>query len=48
MEIEEVLERLKSLTNPEAVEGMTRFGITTGKAYSVSIPGSKKVSQGNW
>ncbi len=32
MEFEEVLECLKSLSNPEAVAGMARFGITPGNA----------------
>ena len=34
----EVLDRLRSLADPEARAGMARFGIETGKALGVSIP----------
>jgi hypothetical protein len=38
MEYEEILKRLKSLANPEAVAGMARFGINPKNTYGVSIP----------
>lgn len=34
----EILERLKSLANPQAVEGMARFGINPENTYGISIP----------
>ncbi len=33
-----ILKRLKSLSNPKAVEGMARFGINPKHTYGVSIP----------
>jgi 3-methyladenine DNA glycosylase AlkD len=33
----EVLERLKSLTNPDNIAGMARYGINTQNAYGISI-----------
>lgn len=38
MEYDDILKRLKSLADPEAVKGMERYGITPGKIYGVSIP----------
>lgn len=38
MQYEEILERLKSLSSPDAVAHMARFGINPNKAYGVSIP----------
>ncbi len=37
MKHEEILKQLKSLSNPEAVAGMARFGINTERAYGVSL-----------
>lgn len=34
----EILKRLKSLSNPKAAEGMSRFGINPERTYGVSIP----------
>lgn len=34
MQYREVLKRLKSLSNPEAVAGMARFGINPKNTYS--------------
>lgn len=34
----QVLQRLKSLENPKAVEGMAHFGITAKKVYGISAP----------
>jgi 3-methyladenine DNA glycosylase AlkD len=33
-----ILEKLRSLSNPKAVEGMARFGINPKNTYGVSIP----------
>jgi len=38
VECEEVLRRLKSLSNPSAVAGMAKYGINPNKNYGVSIP----------
>ncbi len=50
MQYEEVLAKLRSLANPEAVEKMKRFGITAKNTYGVSIPDlrtlAKKIGEG--
>jgi 3-methyladenine DNA glycosylase AlkD len=38
MQYEEVLDMLRSLSNPENVAGMARFGINPESTYGVSIP----------
>lgn len=43
--VDKIIEKLKSLSNPEAVEGMTRFGITPKKTYGVSIPDLRKFAK---
>jgi len=45
MEYEEILRRLESLANPEAVAGMARFGIASSKAYGVSVPNLRKIAR---
>lgn len=45
MKCAELLERLKSAANPEAVAGMARFGITPTIAYGVSIPELRKLAR---
>lgn len=45
MQYEEVLERFKALSNPEAVAGMARFGINTKNAYGVSVPDLRKMAK---
>jgi 3-methyladenine DNA glycosylase AlkD len=42
MTFNQVLKRLKSRSNPAAVRGMARFGITAAKAYGWSTPALKK------
>jgi hypothetical protein len=37
-QLDSILKRLESLGDPRNVEGMARFGITTPRAYGVSIP----------
>jgi len=38
MQCKEILDRLKSLSNPKAVEGMAKFGINPENTFGVSIP----------
>ena len=45
MQFEEVLDRLKTLANPEAVDKMKRFGITANNTYGVSIPDLRILSK---
>jgi 3-methyladenine DNA glycosylase AlkD len=44
MTFNQVLRRLKSKSNPAAVRGMARFGITAAKAYGWSTPALKKLA----
>lgn len=45
MDYKKIIEKLKSLSDPEAVEGMARYGITPEKTYGVSIPNLRKVAK---
>ena len=45
MEYEEVIKKLKSLTNSEAIVGMARYGITPKNTYGVSIPNLRKIAK---
>jgi 3-methyladenine DNA glycosylase AlkD len=45
MEYEEILTKLKSLSNPNAVAGMARFGINPKNTYGVSIPVLRKMAK---
>ncbi|HEY9205505.1 MAG TPA: DNA alkylation repair protein [Candidatus Methanoperedens sp.] len=45
MQYEEIINKLKSLSNPEAVEGMARFGINPDNTYGVSIPNLRKIAK---
>jgi 3-methyladenine DNA glycosylase AlkD len=45
MDYDEVIEKLKSLSNPKAVEGMARFGINPKNTYGVSIPNLRKIAK---
>ncbi|MEE8374234.1 MAG: DNA alkylation repair protein, partial [Dehalococcoidia bacterium] len=38
MQYSDVLDRLKALSDPKAVEGMARYGINPENTYGVSIP----------
>ena len=44
MNYDEILSRLRSLSNPEAVAGMARFGINPKNTYGVSIPNLRKIA----
>jgi 3-methyladenine DNA glycosylase AlkD len=45
MQYREILRRLKSLSNPEAVAGMARFGINPKNTYGVSIPNLRTMAK---
>lgn len=45
MQYDEILERLKSLYSPRAIEGMAKYGITAERAYGVSIPNLRKIAK---
>ena len=45
MQYDDILKRLKSLSNPRAAEGMAKYGITPERAYGVSIPNLRKMAK---
>ena len=45
MQYENILKKLKVLSNPKAVEGMARFGINPENTYGVSIPNLRKIAK---
>ncbi len=45
MQCNDVLEKLKTLSNPKAVEGMARYGINPENTYGVSIPNLRKIAR---
>lgn len=45
MNLEEVLEKLKSLSNPKNVKGMARFGINPENTLGVSIPDLRNLAK---
>ena len=45
MRYRDILEKLKSLSNPRAIEGMAKYGITPEKTYGVSIPNLREVAK---
>jgi 3-methyladenine DNA glycosylase AlkD len=45
MQYREIIELLKSLSNPKAVEGMARFGINPKGTLGVSIPNLRKIAK---
>jgi 3-methyladenine DNA glycosylase AlkD len=42
---DEIMQRLKSLSDPEAVAGMARFGINPENTYGVSVPNLRKIAK---
>jgi 3-methyladenine DNA glycosylase AlkD len=44
MQYGDILEKLKALSDPKAVEGMARFGINPENTYGVSIPNLRKIA----
>jgi len=45
MQCNDVLEKLKTLSDPKAVEGMARFGINPENTYGVSIPNLRRMAK---
>jgi 3-methyladenine DNA glycosylase AlkD len=45
MNYQQVIKKLKSLSNPKAVKGMARFGINPDKTLGVSIPNLRKMAK---
>ena len=46
MDTPEVVERLRSLANPAALDGMSRYGITVDRALGVSMPKLRALAKG--
>lgn len=44
MNYDDIIKRLKALSNPKAVEGMARYGINPNNTYGVSIPNLRKIA----
>lgn len=45
MTYNDIIQKLKSLSNPEAVKGMARFGINPENTYGVSVPNLRKLAK---
>ena len=45
MQYNDIIKKLKSLSDPEAVKGMARFGINPKNTYGVSIPNLRKMAK---
>ena len=45
MQLEQIINRLKLLSNPEAVKCMARYGINPKNTYGVSIPNLRKIAK---
>jgi 3-methyladenine DNA glycosylase AlkD len=45
MQYEDIIAKLKSLSDPKAVEGMARFGINPENTYGVSIPNLRQMAK---
>ena len=45
MQYNDILKKLKSLSDPKAVEGMARYGINLENTYGVSIPNLRKMAK---
>ena len=45
MRYEEIIKKIKSLANPEAVKGMARFGISSKNTYGVSLPNLRQMAK---
>ena len=42
---DDILKKLKFLSNPKAVAGMARFGINPENTYGISIPNLRKMAK---
>lgn len=47
MQYDDIIHKLKSLSDPEAVKGMARFGINPANTYGVSIPDLRRIGKEN-
>jgi len=45
MQYADIIAKLKSLSDPKAVEGMARFGINPENTYGVSIPNLRQMAK---
>jgi len=45
IEYEKVIKKLKSLSNPKAINGMAKYEIVSENAYRVSIPNLRKIAK---
>ena len=45
MDYEKIIKKLKSMSNSEAIVGMSKYGITPEKTYGVSIPNLRKLAK---
>ena len=45
MQYNDILKKLKSLSNPEAIKGMAKYGINPDNTYGVSIPNLRKIAR---
>lgn len=45
MQYSDIIQKLKTLSDPEAVKGMARFGINPENTYGVSIPDLRKIAR---
>lgn len=45
MQYNDIMRELMSLSNPRAVEGMAKYGITPERTYGVSIPNLRKIAK---
>ena len=45
MKYNDIIQKIKSLSNPEAVKGMARFGINPENTYGVSIPNLREMAK---
>ena len=45
VQLNDILKKLKSMSDPEAIDKMARFGISTKKAFGVSIPNLRKIAR---
>jgi len=45
MEYDDIIKKLKTVSNPKSIEGMARYGITPERTYGVSIPNLRKIAK---
>jgi len=45
MDVQAILDQIKTLGNPESVAGMARFGIRPGQVYGVSMPTLRQMAK---